>query len=129
MLIFIYSLIVILIGLGNKLFQSYSGNYDLSAFVADLPLIIFTFFGLIAIWGHAKSKKYFSEKFWQVYFVAILISIFAIPFVEPSVQKMIAEFGTSKAIIAYAVTVVFMLPYYFGLYSYSFSKNRVWKQA
>ncbi|MGI2172268.1 hypothetical protein ACROAE_19105 [Shewanella sp. MF05960] len=129
MYIFFYTLLIVLVGLGNKAFQSMSGGYDISNFLSDLPLIIFTYFGLIAIWGRAKDKSYFSKKFWRIYFCSILLSILAIPFFETNTLNMIKEFGIVQALVSYIVMSLIMAPYYWGLYSYSFSSNRIWKNA
>ena len=129
MYILIYTLLIVLLGLGNKVFQTMSGSYGLSALLVDFPLIVFTYFGLIAIWGRAKGEKYFSERVWRIYFCAILISIIVIPFIDQNIQVMIGEFGVVKALIAYISISLIMLPYYFGLYFYSFGKTRVWKSA
>ena len=126
MYILIYTLLIVLLGLGNKVLQAMAGSYGLTTLIVDFPLIVFTYFGLIAIWGRAKSKKYFSERVWKIYFGTIIISVFIMPFIEPNIQVMVGEFGVAKATIAYLSISLIMLPYYFGLYSYSFGKSRVW---
>ncbi|WP_394392089.1 hypothetical protein [Shewanella woodyi] len=127
MFIFFYTLLIVLAGLGNKTFQYISGDYELSNFLFDLPLITLTYFGLIAIWGRAKNLRYFSENFWRAYFVVIMLSIIVLPFFETGIQNMINEFGSLQAMLAYSVMTLVMLPYYWGLYSYSFGSNRTWK--
>jgi hypothetical protein len=120
---------MIFIGLCNKVFQFMSGQYELLTFIYDLPLIIFTYFGLIAIWCRAKGKTCLTNGFWKVYFFSIVMSIFILPFFQSGILSTIDEIGVLDAMIAYILISLVMLPYYWGLYSYSFSSNRVRKNA
>ena len=127
MYILIYTLLILCMGLGNKIMQAFSGEYGILSFSLDLPMIVFTYFGLIALWGRLKHAKYFTQLFWRVYFIALMLSIFIVPFFDSDIQAMIKLFGSTKTLIAYSVMVLLMLPYYWGLYSYVFNKNSVWR--
>ncbi|MGI2174870.1 hypothetical protein [Shewanella ulleungensis] len=129
MFIFFYVCLIVFIGLGNKAFQLYLGDYELVNFIYDLPLIIFTYFGLIAVWGSAKHKAYLSERFWRIYFCSIMLSILILPFLQDSIVSMIDNLGFLKAMLAYALMTLVMLPYYWGLYSYSFSSKPLWHKV
>ena len=126
MLIFIYTLLILILGLANKLFQSLSGDYGIGELTTDLPLILLTYLGLIAIWGRAKQKRYFSEFFWRVYFVVLMVSLIVVPIFNPTIQSMVQEFGRPAAIAAYSVMIIVLVPYYWGLYEYAYGKRRIW---
>lgn len=129
MVTFFYTTLILCIGLGNKLIQGISGEYAASDLILDLPLIVFTYFGLIALWGRAKQKRYFSEAFWRIYFIALMASLIVLPVLDPSIRLLMHEFGLATALAAYAVMVVILMPYYWALYSYAYGKKRVWLTA
>jgi len=126
MLIFIYTTLILVAGLANKLFQSFSGQYGPGNLITDLPLVILTYFGLIALLGRAKRKRYFSESFWRAYFVLLMASVILVPILDPTIQSMTREFGVPMALGAYGVMVILLLPYYWGVYSYAYGKSCVW---
>lgn len=126
MIIFIYTTLILCLGIANKLLQGISGEYGMNELLTDLPIIFLTYFGLVAVWGRAKRKRYLSESFWRVYFVIIMASAFVIPVFDQNIRSIIEEFGMSVAVAAYAATVILLIPYYWALYSYSFGKGRVW---
>ncbi|SDI63927.1 hypothetical protein SAMN04488540_102294 [Ferrimonas sediminum] len=128
MYLFIYVVILIAIGLGNKALQSFSGHYDLLSLLADLPLILFTYFGLIALWGRARHGRYLTATFWKGYFLALMVSIVVLPFVQPELQQLMTESGPLQMVLAYGVMSAIMLPYYWGLYRYAFRSPQLWQQ-
>lgn len=127
MFILFYTLLILVIGLTNKAVMAYSGSYSLSNFLTDLPLIIFIYFGLLAIWGRARNKRYLSKKFWHIYFIALMVSIVAIPFFNSDLKTLAMEESFAISYGGYLATVLILLPYYWGLYSYIFGKNNIWK--
>ncbi|WP_028114488.1 hypothetical protein [Ferrimonas kyonanensis] len=127
MYLFIYVVLLVGLGLGNKALQSLSGHYGLMDFVTDLPLIVFTYFGLIALWGRARQGRYLTASFWKGYFFAILLSIVILPFVQPELQQIMAEAGSLQMLVAYGVMSAVMLPYYWGLYRYAFRSPQLWR--
>ncbi|MEX0739539.1 MAG: hypothetical protein WD071_09365 [Pseudohongiella sp.] len=126
MLIFIYTTLILILGLTNKVMQSLSGDYGISQLTTDLPLILLTYFGLVAIWGRAKQQRFFSEFCWRVYFVLLMVSLILVPVFDPGIQSMMQELGGPTAIVAYSVTIVVLAPYYWGLFSYAYGQKRIW---
>jgi hypothetical protein len=126
MVIFIYTTLILILGLTNKLSQSISGEYGIGQLTIDLPLIVLTYLGLVAIWGRAKQKRYFSESFWRVYFIVLMASLILVPIVDPTIQSMMQDVGVSTTMAAYSVMIGLLLPYYWGLYSYAYGHSRVW---
>lgn len=127
MLILFYTLLIFFVGLGNKALLSISGEYSVMTLMADLPLILLTYFGLIAIWARAKGRRYFSRRFWQGYFAALMLSVVLMPFFQPDLQSIVSQQGLTIAFVGYALMVLLMLPYYWGLYAYAFATDSIWQ--
>ncbi|AQA19321.1 hypothetical protein BST95_14795 [Halioglobus japonicus] len=118
MYVFVYTVLILAVGVGNKVILFFSGEYDPRMLAFDFPIIALTYFGLIAVWGRARGRLYFTQKIWKTYILALIMSIVLVPIFDVNVASMIEQFGQVKALLLYSVTIFIMIPYYFGLYLY-----------
>ncbi|MFI2812471.1 MULTISPECIES: hypothetical protein [Microbulbifer] len=129
MIIFIYTLLIVALGIGNKLILGLSGAYQPVDFIKDLPLIVLTYFGLYAIWGRARGKRYISQRFWQIYFVLLVISVLAMPLLDKDIASAAQEVSVVQALVGYLVVSALMIPYFWGLYKYAYSASSIWRSS
>ncbi|QJR80558.1 hypothetical protein CA267_007105 [Alteromonas pelagimontana] len=120
MILFFYSLLLLLFGLGTKLWQFGATAYLLEDFQFDLPLIIFNYLGIIALWGRAKKRKLGPRLFWKVYFIALLISIFAVPLFDDTLHAMAQQYGWLSVMTSFGISLLLMCPYYWGVFDFAF---------
>src|SRR5688572_18389045 len=108
MVIFVYMLLLLLAGVVLRIHQFLGGTYNLApAFlVEDVIGLTFLFFGMVAIWGYARNKRYFSQGLWRAYFVLVVVTMPIAPLISPKYQEVAAEHGVGAMWGAYALSTL-----------------------
>ena len=94
---------------------------------ADYADVVFSLVAVVGIFGFAFQMAIGGAAFWRVFFLFDLAWL-VVYNVVLSLWLGRAQPGVPKTPLAYAVGLAVFLPSFWGLYSYAFRSNHLWRQ-
>lgn len=111
-IVFILNLFI-LIGLFSS--DGLFDNYYMSEIIFELFELLLLFIGVIGLFGFVYLKQIFYKDFWIFIFILSIIDLIGSTILHSQIKEFIWVY-------------ILILPFYIGLYKYSFKMDELWSK-